>query len=209
MNNELIQFTQQALAQGATRSEIRKALQKAGWETVDINAALAAFADVPFIVPIPQPKPYVSAAETFMTLLMFTALYIATFSLGAMLFEFIDRLLPDPALANNGQHFNEFLRYNISSILVSFPLFLYTFHATQKSIQKNPQRRNSRPRQWLTYLTLFVTAFVLICTFTSLIYSFLGGAVTLRFLLKLGTITLLAGGIFIYFLTDIRNEEAQ
>jgi hypothetical protein len=81
MNAELVEFTRRALAAGKERQEISDILRRAGWAEPDIEAALDAFADITF--PIPVPRPYLSAREVFVYLILFAALYAAAFSLGA------------------------------------------------------------------------------------------------------------------------------
>jgi hypothetical protein len=65
MNVELVEFTRRALATGIERDEIAATLQRAGWAEYDIKAAMDAFADVAFPVPVPRPRPYLSAREAF------------------------------------------------------------------------------------------------------------------------------------------------
>lgn len=208
MNAELVEFTRQALAKGVERREIADTLERAGWAKAEVAAALAAFADIPFAVPVPRPRPYLSAGEVFLYLIMFAALYDTAFSLGSMAFQFIDRALPDPARADQWNNFASEVRWDVSSLLVAFPLFLVTFRSANKSIAANPARRGSRPRKWLTYLTLFVAALVLAGDLITLVYNVLGGELAIRFALKVAVIAAIAGSVFLYFLTDIRREEA-
>jgi hypothetical protein len=54
-----------------------------------------------------------------------------------------------------------------------------------------------------------VAASWLIGDIITLIYNVLGGEYTLRFLLKVATVALIAGGTFGYFLHDIRKDELE
>jgi len=47
----------------------------------------------------------------------------------------------------------------------------------------------------------------LVCDTAALIYHALGGDLTIRFLLKVATIAIIGGGIFTYFIVDMRKEE--
>jgi hypothetical protein len=207
MNSELLEFTRQALASGIERSDISKVLQAAGWDESNITAALNAFAEVKFIIPVPRPQPYLSAREVFLYLIMFAALYTATFNLGSMIFAFINLAFPDITAEPHWNSFNAAIRWDISSLIVAFPLFLYTFHFTNKAIETNPSRRDSKPRKWLTYLTLFLASIILMGDMICLVYNVLGGELTIRFILKVATIAFIGGGLFIYFLTDMRRSE--
>jgi hypothetical protein len=63
---ELEQFVRDALAKGASRPELQSVLDAAGWPAEQSRNALSAYADVPFVVPVPRPKPYLSAREAFL-----------------------------------------------------------------------------------------------------------------------------------------------
>ncbi|MBF0513803.1 MAG: hypothetical protein HQK81_07025 [Desulfovibrionaceae bacterium] len=207
MNAELIEFTRQALAHGVERTQIATTLEQAGWNKADVTAALASFADIEFPVPVPRPRPYLSAREVFIYLIMFAALYDAAFCLGSMAFLFIDHALPDPAHASRLNNFIANVRWDVSSLVVAFPVFLATFRSAGKAIAANPARRDSRPRKWLTYMTLFVASVALAGDLIGLVYNALGGELTIRFALKVATVAVIAGGVFLYFLGDVRKGE--
>jgi len=207
MTAELLEFTRQALIKGIRRDEILAALRKAGWDDANARAALGAFAESDFPIPVPKPKPYLSARETFLYLVMFVALYVTAYHLGALIFEFIDRAFPDPLSHAVGS--TNSLRLDIATLIVTFPLFLFSFRVANRSISKNPTKRASRPRKWLTYLTLFIAVTSLATDVIVLVYDALGGELTLRFVLKVLTVAVIAGGAFGYFLWDIRKGEEE
>src|SRR3546814_8338734 len=74
---------------------------------------------------------------------------------------------------------------------------------------RQPIKRLSPVRRWLTYLTLFLAAVALICDVTTLVYSLLGGELSVRFVLKVLVVGLIAGGVFGYYLWDLRREEVE
>ena len=76
-------------------------------------------------------------------------------------------------------------------------------------IKRDPSKRASKVRKWLTYMTLFVAAGVIIGDLTALVYGLLGGELSLRFALKALTVGFIAGGIFGYYLWDLRQEERE
>jgi Domain of unknown function (DUF5671) len=207
MNVELVEFTRGALATGIGRKEIADALRRAGWAEHDIKAAMDAFADVAFPVPVPRPKPYLSAREVFVYLILFAALYGTAANIGTLIFELINRSFPDPLSQTSIQLSNGNIRWNMSWIIVAFPLFIFTFRSVTKAITGDPTKRASRPRKWLTYLTLFVAGAFLIGDAGTLVYNVLGGELTIRFLLKVATIVVIAGGIFTFFLSEMQKDE--
>jgi len=78
-----------------------------------------------------------------------------------------------------------------------------------RQVGRDPVKRASPVRKWLTYLTLFIAATVLIGDLITLVYNALGGELTTRFLLKVLTVAVIAGGTFGYYLWDLRQDERE
>lgn len=204
-SEDLAAFVREALARGIPRDQIESALTEAGWAREKTSRALRAFAEVDFPLPVPRPQPYLSAREAFLYLLLFTALFLSAFHLGAILFELIDKAFPDPSRA--GFSATE-VRWSVSYVIVSFPLYLFLTVRQERELRRDPAQRASKVRKWLTYLTLFVAAGFLVGDLVALIFHFLEGELTVRFLLKVLVVATLAGTVFGYYLRDLRKEEA-
>jgi hypothetical protein len=101
------------------------------------------------------------------------------------------------------------MRWSVSSLVIAFPIFLFVSNYIGKQLLRNPVKRLSPIRRWLTYITLFIAAGTLIGDLTTLVYNVLGGDLTIRFLLKVITVAIIAGTIFGYYLWDLRREEIQ
>lgn len=205
---ELEAFVRESLLRGASRAAIGKAMTDAGWTPDQAKSALAAFADVPFSVPVPKPRPYLSAKEAFIYLVLFTTLYLTAYHFGSLLFDFIDQALPDAADRDFVELFDS-MRWSAASLVIAFPVFLYMSRVVARALAKDPVKRLSPIRRWLTYLTLFIAAGCLIGDMTSLVYQLLGGELTVRFMLKVIVVGAIAGTVFGYYLHDLRREEAE
>jgi len=144
-----------------------------------------------------------------MYLLLFTTLYVVAFNLGTLLFQFINRAFPDPASSLPETYLRESIRFSVSALIVALPVFLYMSRLTNSATNLDASKRTSPIRRWLTYLTLFVAACVLIGDFTSLVYSLLGGELSVRFVLKVLTVGVIAGTVFWYYLSDLRFDEKE
>jgi Domain of unknown function (DUF5671) len=204
---ELEAFVREALLRGLARPDVEQAMLQAGWTADQARSALGAFADVPFSVPVPRPRPSLSAAEAFGYLLMFTTLYISAYHLGSLFFDFINKAFPDPAARFEEQWTMDSMRWSTASLVIAFPIFLFISHHIHSAISKDPVKRLSPVRRWLTYLTLFIAASILIGDLTTLVYNVLGGELTIRFVLKVVTVGVIAGTIFGYYLRHVRQEE--
>ena len=209
-SDDLDRFVKEALARGLARDAIRDTLGRAGWRADQVAAALRRYAEIDFPVPVPRPKPYLEARDAFMYLVMFTTLYITAFQLGSLLFSIIDSAFPDAVRDPQvSSYARTSMRWSIAMIVVAFPVFVLTATLIGREVAADPAKRVSAVRKWLTYLTLFVAASVLIGDVTTLVYNLLGGETTVRFLLKVAVVGVIAGAAFWYYLWDLRKDERQ
>lgn len=205
--DELTSFVREALARGHSRTSIESVLQGAGWRADQVHAALDGYADVEFPVPVPRPRPSLSAREAFLYLLQFTTLYMVAFNLGSLIFQFINRTFPDPADFPSDVSLRYAIRWSVSMLIAAFPVFFFVSRYIANTVARNPVQRSSPVRRWLTYLTLFIAACVLIGDVVGLIYGLLGGELTIRFVLKALTIGVIAGAVLGYYLSELRTDE--
>lgn len=207
---ELERFVREALADGASKQDVAAALAAAGWDEAPVQDALDAWADVAFPLPVPRPRPWLSAREAFFYLLLFATLYLTAWHVGSLLFKLIDHAFPDPAdppyaIAALGAS----MRWSIASLVIAFPVFAFLSRHLSLELARSPAKRLSAVRRWLTYLTLFIAATVLICDMIALVHNLLGGELSVRFLLKVLVVAVIAGTVFGWYLHDLRREERE
>jgi len=207
-DSRAVAFVDAALRQGASRAEINGALADAGWSQEQIADALAHYAEVPFVVPVPRPKAQVSARDAFMYLVMFAMLYVSAYYLGSLLFQFINLAFPDELDRFGPELIGRNIRWAAAALIVAFPLFLFTASRIARDVRTDPTRRTSAVRRWLTYLTLFVAASVIVGDSITLLYNLLSGELTLRFVLKSLVVALIAGAAFGYYLWSLKSDDA-
>lgn len=151
-------------------------------------------------------KKSVSPRDVFLHILSIVTLYTAAGSFVTLLFQYINKLVPDP-LAGEGIVSLGALRFAISSLLIVFPVFIAISWLLNKSYFQDIQKRESRVRKWLIYFTLFIAALIVLGDLVKIVYEFLGGGITLRFILKAFSFILVAGAVFGYYLWDVRRKE--
>jgi len=207
--DELSEFVKAALARGTPRAEIDAVLRQAGWTTDQTRMALAGYAESNFPIPVPKPRPYLDAREAFVYLVLFSTLYWSAYHLGSLLFDIINVTFPDPASDASRQmpYVRNSMRWSISSLVVAFPVFLYMSWLVGRDIAADPNKRHSRVRRWLTYMTLFFASGIIIGDVITLLYNLLGGEITIRFLLKALVVAFIAGTVFWYYLSSL--DEAR
>jgi hypothetical protein len=212
VSNDLQQFVREALGRGLSREAIRARLADAGWQPDEIAAALGAWAEVDFPVPVPVRRPYLSAREAFLYLILFVTLYVTAFNVGALAFQFVERWLPDPAALPGAPYgaerfAREAVRGAAAALLIAWPVFLALSAYIGRTLQRDPGKRASGVRKWLTYATLFVAALVILGDLTVLVTRLLGGELPPRFLAKVAVVAAIAGYAFVHYLGDLRREE--
>ena len=202
-SDDLTTFVKEALTRGVPRGEIEGILLQSGWSKSQVSDALAAFADVTFQIPVPKPRPYTDAREAFLYGVLFVALALSAYNLGGLIFAFIEQGFP---LEDSATSLRETTRWPISVLVVALPLFFYVSRVVSQDVRLDPSKRASKSRSQMTYITLFICASVVIGVLAGLVYSFLGGEFTIRFILQSLTAAGIAAGIFGYYLKDQRVE---
>lgn len=207
MQKDLAAFVEHARSKGMDHATIRILLLSAGWREKDIAEALAAESlDMP--VPVPMDKG--GAREAFLHLITFTSLYTTVISVIILFFTYINRLFPDAAFdpsmsyVDAGQQTT--IRWSIAAILVTWPLCIWMSRLLLREMREHPERAWSGIRRWLTYLTLFLTACALIGDGITLLFRLLEGELSVRFLLKVAVILLVAGMTFTYYFLSLKTS---
>ena len=199
-SEDLTTFVKEALTRGVPRNEIEGILLQSGWSKRQVSDALATFADVAFAIPVPKPRSDTDAREAFLYGLLFVVLAFSAYNLGALMFKFIE------ALTDGAGNLRESTRWPTSVLVVALPVFFYVSRLVNRDVRLDPSRRVSKNRSQMIYITLFVCAAVVIGILAGLVYSFLGGELTIRFILKSLTAAGIAAGVFGYYLRDMRVE---
>ena len=148
-----------------------------------------------------QTQSSTTVRDIFLHLLSIIALYLVSFAFGRLLFSAINVYFPDP-LSYNGDEYGS-LRFAIASIIVVFPVYFFVTRFLARERAK-PDYQDVRLRRWLVYLTLFLASIVIITDLVTLLHTLLGGELTMRFILKVLSVLVIAAAIFYYYLWELR-----
>lgn len=209
MNADLDRFVRDALAARVPRERIQAELTRAGWPADEIEAALGGWLESDLPVPVPRRRMGLSAREAFVYLVLFATLYVVSYNAGAILFAAIERWLPDAARGRGWEPWLGTVRWGAASLLIAFPVFLFASRIIARSLTREPEKRNSGVRRWLTYLTLFIAALVLIGDLVVVVSSMLSGELATRFVLKASVVFAIAGIVFGHYLGGLRRDEDE
>ncbi len=202
-NKQLSRFVRDALSDGKSRDDIEAALGQSGWSGNEVAEALDAWADIPFSPPIPRPQATVSARDFFVYALMFGVMIF-----GAIYLVQLVHALIDLALDDGGYRSSHRIRWSMAVLIVTLPMYLWLAIGERRKLTADPSLYRSAIRKWLTYITLLISATVLLGDLIAVIYAFLNGDFTVQFFLKAAVVAVVAGGIFTFYLRDIRVGDA-
>ena len=155
-------------------------------------------------------KKKVSPKDVFLHLLSTITLYVSAGALIDLLFGYINTLFPD-ALAGSYyvQGMQDSIRFDVSILIIVFPAYLIVNWFLGKSYAAAPEKRDLRIRKWLVYLTLFLSALILIGDLVVLVNNLLRGDLATPFVLKVVSVFIVIGAIFAYYLADVRKHRTE
>lgn len=155
-------------------------------------------------MPLKNIDSYNTPKDFFIYLLSIITLYIFFTSFIALLFKFVNIYFPDN-LDISRLYNIESIRWYVAIIIITFPVYIYTLISIRKDYLRYPEKRNLKVRKWLLYFTLFLASVIIMCDLGTLLYYFLGGDITVRFLLKTLIIFLLVTTLFIFYLRELHR----
>lgn len=204
MKASLTDFVAHARKKGMDHQTIRMLLLSSGWKERDVVKALT---EQTLEMDVPVPPDTGGAREAFFHLLTFVGLYTWAISLIVLFFNYINRAFPDAAFEDMYYSYDAGLstiRWSLAAVIVSFPLLYVLSRFLIREMKQTPEKAWSGVRRWLTYLTLFVAAAALMGDVITLVFYLLEGELSIRFLLKVFVVLVLAGSVFTYYFLSLK-----
>ncbi|MDD5067982.1 MAG: DUF5671 domain-containing protein [Candidatus Pacebacteria bacterium] len=151
-----------------------------------------------------EPQTKTTPKDFFLNVAISITLYASTIAFLNILFGILEYLMPDALNYSYGAP--QSIRIAMATLIVGFPLYIVFSYFARKTERLEPSRKNTWVRRWLTYITLFLAGAAVAVTLIVLINTFLNGEITLRFILKVLSVVIVTGGIFSYYIIDLREE---
>lgn len=147
------------------------------------------------------------AIDFFLYLGIFISLITSVVNFLEIIFTAIDKRFVD-SLSNVTSYdiYNDSMRMAMASLIVMFPLYVFLSWYVSKDIAKFLYKRDLLIRKVMIYVALFVTVLALVGTLVSLIYTYLGGELSIRFELKAFMVFVLALSLFGYYFYSLRRD---
>lgn len=151
--------------------------------------------------------PKSSPKDVFMHLLAMVTLYASAVSFGVLLFQYIELSFPDP-LTDFYSRSSSAIRWALASLVIIFPAYFWLAWTLAREMTREPLKQEVKTRKWLLYFTLFAAAVVIIGDLVTLIFNFLNGDLSARFVLKVLAVLFIALAVFVYYLWNLRKGAA-
>ena len=202
---ELMRFIKDALNAGQSRDTIRASLAAADWTALEIDAALSSWHHSETSGAVPRPQRSTSAWDALFYAMLFAAFGLMIGHAMHLMLGVITFLLPE--LGDSYSHYRmNGLRWSMAAVMVFTPAFLWLHWKDALASRINPVLRFGTIRRWLTAIALLAAALTLACDGIYVIYAFLTGDLTLRFIVKAAAVALMAGTVLFYFRQERQTE---
>lgn len=155
----------------------------------------------------PSMETKTKAIDVFAYLAIFISLIVSVTNIIQILFTAIERKFTD--VLEMGRYVDMYgsdMRMAIASLIVMFPVYLALSMYVSRDIKKFLYKRDLLIRKVFIYTTLFATAATLIGSLIAVIYTYLGGELTVRFELKALTVFVIAAAVGGYYLYALRRD---
>ncbi|MDO8510474.1 MAG: DUF5671 domain-containing protein [bacterium] len=142
--------------------------------------------------------------DFFLHLGVIITLYVSIISFLTLIFRVVDYAFP-PAFE---RYFaTSAISWPVASLIIIFPIYLILSWILNRDYVANPEKRDLGIRRWLLYITLFIAGIAIVTDLIVLLYYFLDGRlITAGFILKVLAVFVVAGGVFSYYILDLRER---
>jgi hypothetical protein len=151
-------------------------------------------------------KPKTTPKDFFLWAGAVVAFYWTVIAYIYLVFDYINYAFPNALTYYPSDPYQGGISYEMASIIVLLPLYMFLMRIIRGDISRDPSRKEIWVRRWALILTLFVAGITMAVDLITLLTTFLNGeTLTLAFLLKVLVIFLIAAGVFMHFIADLRG----
>lgn len=195
---DLSHFVRDALNKGLEPDCIRQNLQSADWTDSEIDVALAGWSHQDCAGAIPRPIRSTAARDAFFYTLLFVVFGMVFGSTLNLLLGLVNIWFPEPSESLAYGRLSG-LRWSMAALIIFVPVFWALDRIDRREASANPALKHVMVRRWLSALAMFVATITVLGDGLYLIYSWLDGQITFRFLTKSAMVALISAVAFAYF----------
>ncbi|MFZ5391170.1 MAG: DUF5671 domain-containing protein [Patescibacteria group bacterium] len=148
-----------------------------------------------------------SGRDLFFYLLLFFTLTLSALSAGGILFQIINHYWPDAVVNYGSVVRNSALQWWLACFMVASPVFLWVSWKVNKDLAKGLTSLESSVRRVIVYLAMFLASAVIIGDVIGLVFNFVSGQLTTRFIFKVLVILVIGGWINFYYWSELKGRQ--
>lgn len=174
---------------------------------MDNNSTTPTPISAPAVVAVEKMK--ATTQESVVWFGIIISLYACVSALLTILFTVFDKAMPDAldrAYFFTGSGIGV-LSAPMSVLIILFPVLTILTHIAQKIVIANPERLKVPFRKKIFYITLFLTAVMVIVDLITLVGYFLNGEITTRFIWKVLCVLVVGGMVGSYYFFQLKKDE--
>jgi hypothetical protein len=143
----------------------------------------------------------------FLSIGVVASLIASASSFLSLLFTTLDHVFPD-VLTSSYQYgyvsysFDQ-MRSSIALLIIIFPVFLILSHFWLKTIKNGLSHWNEVLKRWSLYLIIFLASVMVVVDLVTLVRYFVSGEITLRFILKVLGVLVVAKVVGVNYLSEL------
>ena len=151
-------------------------------------------------------KPKTTAKDFFLWAGVLVSFYWSVIAYTFLVFDYINYTFPNPLAYYPADPYQSGISGEMASVIVLLPVFLLLMYLIHKDAERDPSRKEIWVRRWAIILTVFLAGAAMVGDLITLLTTFLSGEeLTTAFLLKVLVIILVAAGVFLHFLAELKN----
>lgn len=147
--------------------------------------------------------------DVFLYIFSTIGLITIAIAFGTLAFQIINSYLPDVLSYRPLQSIYGSIRWAVAVLVVVFPVYFGIMKFLNKDAFIFPDKKELRIRKWLLHFAVFAAAIVIVIDLVVLIYYFLQGELTTRFILKILVVLAIAGIIFAYYFKILKDRQEK
>jgi len=151
-------------------------------------------------------KPKTTPKDFFLWAGAIVSFYWSIVAFILLTFNYINYTFPNALNYYQSDPYQSGISYQMASIIVLLPLYMFLMRFIRKDISLDPSRKEIWVRRWAIILTLFVAGIAIAGDLIALLTTFFNGEeLTTAFLLKVLIIFIVAVGVFMHFIADLKG----
>jgi hypothetical protein len=188
-DDRLTAFVDRGLTMGHSRADLRAAMLDAGWSAAEADGALAAFADAPFVPPVPAPGGVLAARDFLFYGVLFLALSVSAIYAVDLMHDLLGLWLGE----GDAWRWRD-LEWSLAALIVFGPVYLW---CDRRDRRRGDAAERALVRRWMASAVVLGAVVVLLWIAVWIVRALIRGGPTLLFVLEMAVVGAVAGAVLL------------